>query len=131
VTAQAQSFEFKLSEFDNHAGAHHEFNFHNAGGVTAYDAAPFDPLIDEHNYDWSHLMLDAGSSLVVGFSDVHGPVMETWGVRNADGSHAEGLGRLPVPAVPEPSTVALMLGGLGLLAVRGARARQGRGEAEN
>lgn len=109
VTDVAKTFEFELSEFDNHEGAHHEFNFHDANGVHAYDQQPFSTVIDTHNYDWRSLTLDPGQTLVVGFSDVHGPAMETWGVKTADGMHAESLLKLPVPAVPEPSTWVLMV----------------------
>jgi hypothetical protein len=124
VSNQAQTFEFMLSEFDNHEGLHHEFNFYNANGTQAYDEQPFSAIIDPHNYDWTHLMLDPGTSLVVGFSDVNAPAMETWGVRTADGIHAEAWLKLPVPAVPEPSTWALMMVSLLALVYKARTPRQ-------
>lgn len=121
VTDVPKTFEFELSEFDNHEGLHDEFNFHDANGVHDYDQRPFSAAVDTHNYGWSSITLDPGASMVMGFSDVHGPAMETWGVRTADGIHSETLLKLPVPTVPEPSTLALMLASFVSLIALGRR----------
>lgn len=72
----SKSLEFILSEFIDHAGLHHEFNFLNDGGNYAYDRQPF-AAVSQHNYDWSGITLAAGESVQVGFTDVHAPAFAT------------------------------------------------------
>lgn len=128
-TGQSSStFEFMLSEADAHH-LHDEVKFLNANGNYRYDGPPISASLDLHNYDWTHLSLLPGDSLMVGFSDIHGPTLENWGVKLADGTVSMGTGLLPVPApVPEPESLALAL--VGLMVVQLNRfARYARGHA--
>ena len=127
LSADARTFEFELSEFDNHLGRHDEFAFLTAGGAYAYDQPLLGPQIDRHNYDWKQLSLAAGDSLVVGFSDVHAPAPETWGLLSTGSDQGLVLGAgLPVPSVPEPGTALLAL--VGLLALAGLRKHNPSGQ---
>lgn len=117
----AKSIEFILSEFFDHAGIHHEFNFLNDGGSFNYDGQPFG-AVSQHNYDWTGITLAAGTSVQVGFSDIHAPAFATWGLRTSDGVYSSSdLELLPVPSVPVPESSSLMLGLAGLATLAGRR----------
>lgn len=121
MATEARTFEFLQSEFDNHKGAHHEFNLHNANGAFSFDQPLLSAIIDPHNCDQQHLTLDPGTSFVVGFSDVHGLPMKTWGALLDRGLHAESIFKLPMLAVAEPVSWALMVAGLPTIAGFGER----------
>jgi hypothetical protein len=118
---ETQSVEFILSEFFNHAGFHHEFNFVNDGGIFVYDDQPFG-AVRSHNYDWTGMSIAAGSSVQIGFSDIHGPAFDTWAIKTASGTYGSETDLLPVPSpVPEPTSLVLILAGVAVLF--GARQR--------
>lgn len=113
TSSEAKNVEFMISELITHAAQHDEFSFHSANGNFAYDQQPLNSIIDFHNYNWSQLYLDPGSSLVLGFNDTHAPAMATWGIRTDSGMFSEAAWMLPVPSiVSEPSGVFLMFVGL-------------------
>ena len=110
---------FILSEHGSHAGFHDEFSFLNAGGSFQYDFAVPPPFlgISAHNYFWNELVVPASGSIVVGFDDVHGPIDETWGIQ-ARGQYVELTKSLPVPHIPEPSSLVFTLTALGFFCLR-------------
>lgn len=104
---------FFLEEDDEqsppHAGTHDEFAFRNSGAAFAYDLLAPVSQIGIHNYSWSGLALEAGQAIAIGFSDVHGPTLEEWAISSSEGTHYEGVNRLPVPTVPDRASSALLL----------------------
>lgn len=106
-----------VSESKPHQGVHHENNFLNDGGGFQYDfavPAPFAGL-SAHNYFWNNLKVGAKQSITVGFDDVHGPTNATWGIQRGGAiNHIELTQLVPVP-VPEPSQLAMLIAGMGLM----------------
>lgn len=115
-----------VSESKPHQGLHHENNFLNDGGGFQYDfavPAQFAGL-SAHNYFWNNLQVGAKQSITVGFDDVHGPTNATWGIQRGGAvNHIELTQLVPVP-VPEPSQLAMLVAGMGLMGAVAVRRRR-------
>jgi hypothetical protein len=112
------SFEFQLSEDARHQGIHDEFAFLELTKFS-YDKPRLTSAISPHNYDWRYLTLAPGDYVMVGFSDIHSPSLDSWNLRDDTGALActSSCGRFPVPTIPEPGAWAMMLGGLFLISL--------------
>ena len=98
----------------------------NDGGGFQYDfavPAQFAGL-SAHNYFWNNLQVGAKQSITVGFDDVHGPTNATWGIQRGGAvNHIELTQLVPGP-VPEPSQLAMLVAGMGLMGAVAVRRRR-------